>query len=187
MQDIKIHACTLSTYVGGLNHSFPLHPSASADPLNAVVRNASVLNYSNSTTTIGCSFLNNQSFYCMVCCSTDPSVPPDTSVHNISSTRGTEVTVDLGGLTSDQMYYCKAAATNIDNSTNCHDPVVGGVKMFFSTIINSPLVATDLGMCIGIYSHILYIYGMILNKKLSICGCLINGINRTFKDTDSAP
>ena len=81
--------------------------------------------------TIACSFLNNQSFYCMVCCSTDPSVPPDSSVYNISTTRSTEVSVSLQGLTSGQMYYCKAAATNT-NSNNCAGPVVGGVKVFFS-------------------------------------------------------
>ena len=83
--------------------------------------------------TIACSFLNNQSFYCMVCCSTDPSVPPDSSVYNISTTRSTEVSVSLQGLTSGQMYYCKAAATNT-NSNNCAGPVVGGVKVFFSFI-----------------------------------------------------
>ena len=84
-----------------------------------------------------CSFSNNQSFYCMVCCSTDPSVPPDSSVYNISTTRGIEVTVFLQGLTSGQMYYCKAAATNT-NSNNCAGPVVGGVKVFFS-FMASPL------------------------------------------------
>ncbi|KAL5476174.1 hypothetical protein EMCRGX_G026088 [Ephydatia muelleri] len=36
---------------------------------------------------------------------------------------GTEVTVSLQGLTSGQMYYCKAAATNT-NSNNCTGPVV---------------------------------------------------------------
>ena len=57
------------------------------------------------------------------------------------------MTVDLGRLTSGQMYYCKAAATNIGNSTNCLDSVVGGVKMFFSLKTNFPLVAADSGMC----------------------------------------
>ena len=85
---------------------------------------------------IGCSFSNNQSFYCVVCCSTDPSVPPHSSVYNISTTRGTEVTVSLQGLTSGQMYYCKAAATNT-NSNNCTGPVVGGVKVFFSFMASS--------------------------------------------------
>ena len=69
----------------------------------------------------------------MVCCSTDPSVPPDSSVYNISTTKGTEVNVSLQGLTSGQMYYCKAAATNT-NSTRCAGPVVGGVKIYFSSI-----------------------------------------------------
>ena len=85
---------------------------------------------------IGCSFSNNQSFYCVVCCSTDPSVPPDSSVYNISTTRGTEVTVSLQGLTRGQMYYCKAAATNT-NSNNCTGPVVGGVKVFFTFMTSS--------------------------------------------------
>ena len=40
--------------------------------------------------------------------------------------------MDLDGLTSGQMYYCKAAATETGNSNNCYDPVIGGVKMFFS-------------------------------------------------------
>ena len=117
------------------------------DMMNSVVKNVSIVKYSESAATIGCSFLNNQSFYCMVCCSTDPSVPPDTSVHNISSTRGTEVTVDLGGLTSGQMYYCRAVATNIGNSTNCLDSVIGGVRVFFSLKINFPLATTYSGMC----------------------------------------
>ena len=86
------------------------------------------------TATIPCTFLDGSSHYCMVCCSTDPSVPPDSSVYSISTTRGTEVTVSLQGLTSGQMYYCKAAATNT-NSNNCTGPVVGDVKVFFSFII----------------------------------------------------
>ena len=90
-------------------------------------------NVSGNTATIPCTFLDGSSHYCMVCCSTDPSVPPDSSVYNISTTRGTEVTVSLQGLTSGQMYYCKAAATNT-NSNNCAGPVVGGVKVFFSFI-----------------------------------------------------
>ena len=88
-------------------------------------------NVSGNTATISCTFLDGSSHYCMVCCSTDPSVPPDSSVYNISTTRGTEVTVSLQGLTSGQMHYCKAAATNT-NSNNCAGPVVGGVKVFFS-------------------------------------------------------
>ena len=88
-------------------------------------------NVSGNMATIPCTFLDGSSHYCVVCCSTDPSVPPDSSVYNISTTRGTEVTVSLQGLTSGQMYYCKAAATNT-NSNNCAGPVVGGVKVFFS-------------------------------------------------------
>eukprot|EP00731_Ephydatia_muelleri_P032365 Em0023g872a len=81
-------------------------------------------NVSGNTAVIMCTFLDGSSHYCMVWSSTDPSVPPDSSVYNISTTRGTEVTVSLQGLTSGQMYYCKAAATNT-NSNNCAGPVVG--------------------------------------------------------------
>ena len=107
-----------------------------AGPTSSAFKNISSLSYSNS---IGCSFLNNQSFYCVVCCSTDPSVPPDSSVYNISTTRGTEVNVSLQGLTSGQMYYCKAAATNI-SSASCAGPVVGGVKMYFSFVASFPSI-----------------------------------------------
>eukprot|EP00731_Ephydatia_muelleri_P033825 Em0039g11a len=91
--------------------------------------NAKVSSRGPSNAIIGCSFLNNQSFYCVVCCSTDPSVPPDSSVYNISTTRGTEVTVSLQGLTSGQMYYCTAAGTDA-NSSSCGGPVVGGVEAY---------------------------------------------------------
>ena len=95
---------------------------------------AGVVKYGISNATISYLFLNNQSFYCVVCCSTDPSVPPDSSVYKISTSRGTEVTVDLDGLTSGQMYYCKAAATNT-TSASCGGPVVGGVKVFFNLLV----------------------------------------------------
>ena len=107
-------------------------PCMNTDLDNSVINNVSIVKYSDSSATIGCSFLDSNSFYCMVCCSTDPSVPPYTSARYISYTKGTEVTVDLGGLTGGQMYYCKAAATETGNSNNCYYPVIGGVKMFFS-------------------------------------------------------
>ena len=103
---------------------------------------AGVANHGISYATISCLFLNNQSFYCVVCCSTDPSVPPDSSVYNISTTRGTEVTVDLDGLTSGQMYYCKAAATNT-TSASCGGPVVGGVKVYFILPVLPPYSPTS--------------------------------------------
>ena len=75
--------------------------------------------------TIDCSF--NLSFYCVVCCNPDPSVPPDSCVYNVSSTRSTKVTVYLDGLTSGQVYYCKAGASY----TNCCT-VGGSVNVYFS-------------------------------------------------------
>ena len=83
-------------------------------------------NIQTNYATIGCSF--NQSFYCVVCCSTDPSVPPNSSVYYVSSTRHTEVTVYLDGLPRGQMYYCKAAATNT-TSANCGG-LVGNIVSF---------------------------------------------------------
>ena len=92
-----------------------------------------MVKYGVSNASIQCSFRDNQSLYCLVCCSTDPTAPPNSSVYNISSTRGTEVTVDLDGLTSGQTYYCKAAATNINSSPyNCTFPGFGGVSVFVS-------------------------------------------------------
>ncbi|KAL5500686.1 hypothetical protein EMCRGX_G012281 [Ephydatia muelleri] len=60
----------------------------------------------------------------------------------LSSTSGPSVTVSLQGLTSGQMYYCKAAATNT-NSNNCAGPVVGGVKVFFSFMTASVPITTS--------------------------------------------
>eukprot|EP00731_Ephydatia_muelleri_P011121 Em0006g15a len=91
-------------------------------------------NVSGNTATIPCTFLDGSSHYCMVCCS--PSVPVGLAGSGyLSSTSGPNVSVSLQGLTSGQMYYCKAAATNT-NSNNCAGPVVGGVKVFFSFISN---------------------------------------------------
>ena len=52
------------------------------------------------------------------------------------------MTVDLDGLTSGHMYYCKAAATNT-NSTNCGGPVVGEVKVYFYLALH--LLLTSIG------------------------------------------
>ena len=104
-------------------------------PSNNRVKNATFLSYTASITNIGCSFLNNQSYYCLICCSTDPSVPPASYVYSISTTSGTDVTVSLGGLTSGQMYYCKAAATFTNSIQQCSGSVIGGVKRFTSFTI----------------------------------------------------
>ena len=88
--------------------------------------------YGNSAT-INCTFLDGSSHYCVVCCSSDPSVPAG-SVGYLSSTSGPSVSVSLQSLGSNQMYYCKAAATNT-TSASCGGPVVGGVKVFFSFMI----------------------------------------------------
>eukprot|EP00731_Ephydatia_muelleri_P011178 Em0006g72a len=74
-------------------------------------------------------------------------------VYNISTTRGTEVTVSLQGLTSGQMYYCKAAATNT-NSNNCTGPVVGGsseATLFYKDAPQvSPIAAAIGGVAGGV-------------------------------------
>ncbi|KAL5500733.1 hypothetical protein EMCRGX_G012329 [Ephydatia muelleri] len=131
VQQVNVPATSYTIFVASINGDGEEGPENNIT-VSGTNTSSSVWNCAISTNaTMGCTF--NQSFYCMVCCSTDPSVPPDSSVYNISTTRGTEVTVSLQGLTSGQMYYCKAAATNT-NSTNCAGPVVGGVKVFFSFI-----------------------------------------------------
>ena len=101
----------------------------------------------------------------MVCCSTDPTAPPNSSVYNISSTRGTEVTVDLDGLTGGQTYYCKAAATNT-NSGSCVGSVIGDMKMFFS-FMTAPGITTwpsppTSGTCIkNLHGNVQQVYSVI--------------------------
>ena len=54
------------------------------------------------------------------------------------------MTVDLDGLTSGQMYYCKAAAANT-TSASCGGPVVGGMKVFFSFMTYSLPISSASG------------------------------------------
>ena len=119
-------------------------------------------NVSGSTATIPCTFLDGSSHYCMVCCS--PSVPMGLAGSGyLSSTNGSSVSVSLQGLTSGQMYYCKAAATNT-NSNNCAGSVVGGVKVFFSFIsghsalTNNSTSRAHLHTEINISVHIIHLY-----------------------------
>ena len=107
-------------------------PLLCVGPSGTSFQNASFLGYTSSIATIRCSFFNYTPFYCLLCCSTDPSIPPASSVYNISTTSGTDVTVSLGGLTSGQMYYCKAAATNITSAAQCGGSLLDGEKLFFS-------------------------------------------------------
>eukprot|EP00731_Ephydatia_muelleri_P002232 Em0001g2232a len=153
--------------------------SVGQGPTNSVIQNISFLSYSNS---IGCSFLNNQSFYCVVCCSTDPSVPPDSSVYNISSTKGTEVTVSLQGLTSGQVYYCKAAASS-NNIASCAGLVVGGVKGYIIFVASFPSITfpttsnlasigthTIIGITIGISFVVFFCLGVLVTTCI---GCMV--------------
>eukprot|EP00731_Ephydatia_muelleri_P011212 Em0006g106a len=144
VQQVNVPATSYTIFVASINgdgEEGPENNSTVNNSFNYLIKYTSLLSYYGCVAMTDCSFSNNQSFYCMVCCSTDPSVPPDSSVYNISTTRGTEVTVSLQGLTSGQMYYCKAAATNT-NSNNCAGPVVGGVKVFFS-FMASPIPQSE--------------------------------------------
>ena len=112
--------------------------------------NVTVVKNNTTNATIGCSFLNNLPAYCVLCCATrldDLLLTQYLNVGNISATIGTEVTVDLDGLTSGQTYYCKVAAayetTTIDCSKNS---VVYGFDVFFSfdTPMDVPLPTTTI-------------------------------------------
>ena len=125
----------LDTHAESFGQCICIITSSIDSPIDAsVIKDAS---YDVRMMAVRCSFV--QSFYCVVCCSTDPSVPPDSRVHNISATRGTEVAVSLQGLTSGQMYYCKAAATDTI-SNNCAGPVVRGVFNFMIKLSHSDVM-----------------------------------------------
>ena len=98
------------------------------------VLKVSQFNANGEIATITCTFLDGSSHFCMVCCSTDPYVPFGLSGFGyFSSNNGPSVRVSLQGLSSNQTYYCKAAATN-SNSNSCAGQVVGGVKILFSFV-----------------------------------------------------
>ena len=67
------------------------------------------------------------------------------------------MTVDLDGLTSGQMYYCKAAATNT-TSASCGGPVVGGVKVFFSFMTYSLSVSFASGKCVHLWIVVFFLH-----------------------------
>ncbi|KAL5500735.1 hypothetical protein EMCRGX_G012333 [Ephydatia muelleri] len=84
------------------------------------------------------------------------------------------------GLTSGQMYYCKAAATNT-NSNNCTGPVVGGVKVFFSFMASpfpqsahlpnpaSHVPSIDASTAVGITFSITFIMAFSLGVLVTMC------------------
>eukprot|EP00731_Ephydatia_muelleri_P035287 Em0112g2a len=114
VQQVYVPATSYTIFVASRNGDGAVGPENSTTinnpSINDGISNASYM-YDLSMMVL-CSFLNNQSFYCVR-------------------------TVDLNGLISGQMYYCKAAATNT-TSASCGSPVVGGVKVFFS-FMTSPL------------------------------------------------
>eukprot|EP00731_Ephydatia_muelleri_P011447 Em0006g341a len=176
--------------VGGVfNFTFRLpHSDVTTPTVPDTSINGSAINDSSYDTrmmVVRCSF--NQSFYCV---STDPSVPPDSSLYNISTTRGTEVTVSLQGLTSYQIYYCKAAATST-RSNNCT-----GVKVFFSFMTysipqsnlsnpgtSSHLPSIDVSTVVGITFSITFIMAFSLGVLVTIC---ISCISKTKSKTTSS-
>ncbi|KAL5500342.1 hypothetical protein EMCRGX_G011888 [Ephydatia muelleri] len=97
--------------------------------LDSNIVNATIIH----NTTVSCKFSSLDSHHCLVCCSTDPLVPPDSSVYNISSTNGTDVTVVLTDLVAGHVYYCKVAAT-ADTKANCFSPVYRGIQTLIHII-----------------------------------------------------
>eukprot|EP00731_Ephydatia_muelleri_P011622 Em0006g516a len=181
-QQVSVFASSYTIIVASINGAGDEDPYSTItinSSINYVIQKTSFLSYFDSVAMMDCSFFYCQSFYCEVCCSTDTSVPPDSSVYNISTTRGTEVTVSLQGLTSGQMYYCKAAATNT-NSNNCAGPVVGGVKLLFSfmaypsstsNVSNaaSLVPSIDVSTAVGITFSITFIMALSLGVLMTVC------------------
>ncbi|KAL5494263.1 hypothetical protein EMCRGX_G015560, partial [Ephydatia muelleri] len=60
---------------------------------------------------VKCTFYDGFSHYCLLCCSTDPSVQVS-AYSNVSSSSGPIAYVDLYGLKPGAVYYCKAFATD---------------------------------------------------------------------------
>eukprot|EP00731_Ephydatia_muelleri_P001287 Em0001g1287a len=104
-------------------------PYVTMQSVPTAVLKVSQFNANGEIATITCTFLDGSSHFCMVCCSTDPYVPFGLSGFGyFSSNNGPSVRVSLQGLSSNQTYYCKAAATN-SNSNSCAGQVVGGVSL----------------------------------------------------------
>ena len=91
--------------------------------LNTDIVNATLIHNNE----VKCTFPRLTFHYCIVCCHVDPSVPPDSSVYNVSGTNSTVVAVVLTGLIAGQVHHCKVAATD-DNRANCFSPVYRNIQ-----------------------------------------------------------
>lgn len=124
--------------VAAINGNNATGPSskAFASTLNNFIHSTYVLRGDNASFT--CSFFNESSMYCLVCCSSDRLVPPGSTLYNISIERGkvVEVLVEFGEITLGKVYYCKIAAT-VQNQTDCGGPVIGGAKTLVEISLHS--------------------------------------------------
>ena len=81
---------------------------------------AEVFSQDSNHVTVQCTFYDGLSHYCLLCCSTDPSVQVS-AYSNVSSSSGSIANVSLYGLKPGAVYYCKASATD-DVTTACATP-----------------------------------------------------------------
>ena len=87
---------------------------------NSVGGTAEVSSQDSNHVTVKCTFYDGFSHYCLLCCSTDPSVQVS-AYSNVSSSSGPITNIDLYGLKPGAVYYCKAFATD-DLNTKCAAP-----------------------------------------------------------------
>ena len=90
---------------------------------------AVVISQDYEHTTVMCTFNDGLSHYCLLCCSTDPSVQVS-AYSNISSISGSVVTVSLY-VKPGAVYYCKAPAAD-DVITSC--PADQGLGMYLCAL-----------------------------------------------------
>ena len=106
---------------------------ASRSALLKVITNPSIV-----TTTITCTFLDGQPYYCLVCCGSDQLSYPIMSVAG----RGVVVSAAVTNLTSNHVYYCKASATVINNGTTCNEFNATSATVEFSFKTNQNIQGT---------------------------------------------
>ncbi|KAL5494266.1 hypothetical protein EMCRGX_G015563 [Ephydatia muelleri] len=158
---------------------------------------AEVSSQDSNHVTVKCTFYDGFSHYCLLCCSTDPSVQVS-AYSNVSSSSGPIAYVDLYGLKPGAVYYCKAFATNdvnkkfaafkrtvtngvaqfevnIDQNVPTHKAiVVAGISVAVTFVESFSLGAVMAIICVHLYH--------ISRQKYRKCDINISSMSTDFYD-----
>ncbi|KAL5494198.1 hypothetical protein EMCRGX_G015481 [Ephydatia muelleri] len=152
-------------------------------PFSAQVESLVITNPSIVTTTITCTFLDGQPYYCLVCCGSDQLSYPIMSVAG----RGVVVSAAVTNLTSNHVYYCKASATVINNGTTCNEFNATSATVEFSFKTNQNIQAavdSSIGAAVGVSVSVAFVVYFCMGVLAASVLCYIS---RKSKESSHKP